>query len=53
LLQEGKEWRSFIFSLHEWIGDLFASVNGTDEDEESAARDDEAEGASGEVVFFI
>jgi hypothetical protein len=33
---------SFLFSLHEWIRDLFTSIDGADENEEGAARDDEA-----------
>jgi len=33
---------SFLFLLIEWIGDLLASIERANEDEEGAASDDEA-----------
>ena len=44
---------SVILGLHEGVGDLFAAVDGADEDEEGAANDDEAEGSSRFVSVVI
>lgn len=42
-----------VLLRHEGIGYLLAAVHGRDEDEEGAARDDEAEGARGGVAVVV
>jgi hypothetical protein len=44
--------RSFLF-LDEGVRDLFASVYGRDDDQESAARDNEAELAIADVAVVV
>jgi hypothetical protein len=36
-----------------WVGNLFAAVDGGDEDEEGASGDDEAERSGGFVAFVV
>jgi hypothetical protein len=47
------EYSPSFFFLHEWVRDLFASVDGGDDYEESAACDNEAELAIANVAFVI
>lgn len=42
-----------LFSLREWIFDLFTTIEGRDEDKESAPSYDQAKGSSGFVACIV
>jgi len=42
-----------LFLIAEWICNLLATIERTDENEESAASDDEAERAGGGIPFVV
>jgi hypothetical protein len=52
VVSRSQKFASLLF-LYERVGNLFASVDGRDDDEEGAARDDEAELAVSDVAFVV
>ncbi|KXT07203.1 hypothetical protein AC578_2320 [Pseudocercospora eumusae] len=42
-----------VVSLHEWIRDLLAAINGRNEHEQSSSRYEQSEIASAGISFFI